>query len=189
MHVGIAISGKAGAGKNAFARVVAEQLAQHGQWGAEFNFADELKRELWEVHGLRKEDPGGREKLVWLGHGRREEYPDYWVERLARRVTDVLPYGVVPIITDCRYLNELSWARRFGFVTVRIDSTALDRSAVLHARGEDAVFAYSEHASETELDEEWFHLRFWNPHSTVAPLHEAAFYAVELLLGEVEIAA
>lgn len=187
---GIALSGKAGAGKNAFARELAPRLLQHGLWPVEINFADGLKLEMLERFGLKKEDPGGRDKLLEIGHGRRLEDPNYWVKALALRVDSLRPYGCFPLITDMRYLNEYGYASREMFLRVRVDATAMDRGSALSRRGEDREFAYSEHPSETQLDDASFDLRFWNPHGDtgISLAHHAAL-AAELVAGEVELAA
>lgn len=188
-YTGVCINGKAGAGKNHLAALIVDLLAQRGQWGVEVAFAEGVKRELWETRRMRKEDVGGREALVEIGHGRRVTQPDYWVEKMAERLAQILPFGVVPIITDCRYANELEWARRFRFVTVRVDASVLDRAVVLQQRGEDLEFASSDHPSECELDEAMFHLRFANPHHLPGVASGAASWIVELLVGEAELAA
>lgn len=184
--VGVCVCGKAGSGKNEFARTFADALAERGGWAVDFAFADALKQELWETHGLTKQDDGGRDLLVALGHSRRQERADYWIDRLAARIAQSLPFGVTPIITDCRYENELEWAKRNGFVTIRIDASATDRALVMHARGESPGFVYSDHASECELDEADYHLRFTNPHSDRFALTRAAYWALDLLLEESE---
>lgn len=184
--VGVCVCGKAGSGKNEFARTFADALAERGGWAAEINFADALKQELWEVYGLTKQSSNGRSKLIELGQSRREENPEYWIDRLAERIAHAAPYGITPVITDCRYVNELAWAKRNNFVTIRIDASATDRALVMHARGEDPGFVYSEHASECELDEADYHLRFTNPHSDRFALVRAAYWALDLLLEDAE---
>lgn len=185
-YAGVAIAGKAGAGKNAFATELQAELGRRGIWTESVAFADELKRELWEVHGLRKEDPGGRELLVELGHGRREKDPDYWVKRLARHVDSLRPFGLLPVVTDMRYLSEMKWARRSRLITVRVDALPMDRQVALTRRGEDPAFVWSEHPSEVELDEEAFDVRFWNPHGGLSVLPHYAKRVADLLDGTAE---
>lgn len=188
-YAGIAISGKAGAGKNALADELNLRLVGRGLWPFEITFAEGVKRELLERYGMRKEDPGGREKLVEIGHGRRQVEPDYWVHSLADRLAHLNPFGGYPVITDMRYKNEYDWARRAGFLMVRVDATQVDRMAVLGRRGEDPLFSESEHPSECELDEEQFTVRFWNPHGELLELGRWAYRIAELACGEVEAAA
>ena len=184
---GIAISGKAGAGKNAFATVLAEALVERGQWPTDIAFADELKRQLWVRYGMVKGDPGGREMLFKIGKELRGGDIDFFVKHLAGVVGSLIPYGVSPIITDLRYLNEYEWCKANGFVLVRVDATFLDRTLALSSRGEDPVLASSEHPAECDLDEEFFHVRFGNEHGRMAPMFTAAFLSMELLDDEVEV--
>lgn len=181
MFNGVAISGKAGAGKNFFARALQEELARRGQWAVEVGFADALKRELLRDYGMTKEDPGGREKLLEIGHGRREADHNYWVRQLAHHLDSLRPYGVIPLIADMRYDSELEWARASRYLCVRVDASGVDRGFVLYKRGEDPEFAYSDHPSETELDEASFHVRFWNPHGEAPVPH--VMRVADLLLG------
>lgn len=186
----MAFSGKAGAGKNTLARAVQDELARRNQWAVEVGFADALKKELLDHYGMTKEDPGGREKLLEIGHGRREADEDYWVRRLAQRIDSLRPYGVLPLVTDLRYLSELKWARAAGFLVVRVDASGIDRGYVLHLRGEDPSFAYSDHPSEVELDEEDFTVRIWNPHGDgVGRLVSQAYRLTDMLLGQADVAA
>lgn len=185
-YAGVAISGKAGAGKNAFARALQDELARRGQWSVEVGFADALKCELLEVYGLRKEDPGGREKLLEIGHGKRQLDQDYWVKRLAQRLDSLSAYGLIPLITDMRYLSELEWATRAGMLTVRVDASGVDRGYVLYQRGEAPEFAWSDHPSEVELDESVFRVRFWNPHGDMRNLESQACVVADFLLGEAD---
>lgn len=186
---GVAIAGKAGAGKNAFAAELESVLAERGIWTTQVAFAEGVKRELFELYGLRKEDPGGREKLIEIGDGRRQADPDYWVRAMAERVDSLRPYGVVPLITDMRYLNELEWAETARFVTVRVDATPMDRQVVLASRGEDREFAFSDTPSEVDVDDELFTVRFWNPHGSRLVLFHYACLVADLLDGTVELVA
>lgn len=187
--IGVAISGKAGAGKNHFADELSIRLVALGLWPVQMGFAEGPKAELWETQGLRKEDPGGRDALVELAHSRRSMDALYWVRRLAQRCESLSPFGAISLITDMRYANELAWAKESGLVTVRLDATRADRMAVLLFRGEDPEFADSMHPSETELDEASFDARFWNNHADPFWLARFAVRVVEMAVGEVERAA
>ena len=156
-----------------------------GHWPHELGFADGPKAELFETTGLSKGDEGWRDTLIELAHSRRGEQPDYWVDKLARRLVSLSPCGAVPIITDMRYYNELVWAAGNEFVTVRVDATHLHRMAVLHSRGEDPFFSESKHPSECELDESGFDFRFWNDHDSPFVLPHYAGRVIEMLLGQV----
>jgi hypothetical protein len=187
--IGIAISGKAGAGKNALAIHLADQLLGHGYWPYELGFAEGPKRELFERTGLTKTDPGGREALIDLAHSRRSDDKDYWVNVLSDRVDSLILFGLVPIITDMRYANELLWAGMSGFLAIRVDATRVDRMVALATRGEDPFFCDSEHPSEVELDEGVFDMRCWNPHSGFLSLERIAADVAETFFGQVDVAA
>jgi len=161
---GVAISGKAGAGKNAFALEIQRVLAVRGVRAVPVSLASAVKADVRRLYGLEKGDPGAREKLVEHGHGMRAVCPDYWIRRLVKQTDSLTPYGLIPLVTDVRYENEMRWARACDFLCVRVDATAMDRGYVLHRRGEDVQFAHSDHPTEVELDDWAFDLRFWNPH-------------------------
>ena len=163
MH-GVAISGKAGAGKNAFALEIQRVLALRGVQSVSVGFADALKEDVKRLYGLQKGDPGCRERHLEHGHGMRQACPDYWIRRLAKQTGSLTPLGLIPLVNDVRYKNEMRWAQASDFLAVRVDATAMDRGYVLYQRGEDVEFAHSDHPTETELDEWAFDLRFWNPH-------------------------
>jgi hypothetical protein len=164
-HPGVAIAGKAGVGKNTFGfelgKLISNEMLRPVNYVA---FADEIAQHVRDNFTVEKSDPGGRELMLRVGMGKREEDPDYWVRATAARCDSLISESVYPIITDMRFSNELEWARRRGFYTVRIDATGMDRGYQLYLRGEEPGFAFAEHPSETELDEEIFDVRFWNPH-------------------------
>lgn len=76
-------------------------------------FADALKREYAEAHGitvaeLERDKEKHRPGLVELGRRRREEDPDYWIKRLdLTGLSDI-------VITDVRYPNEAKWVLNQG---------------------------------------------------------------------------
>jgi len=179
---GVAISGKAGAGKSEFGLILERRLQEDGIWSAHLAFGDMVKQEVLDQYGLTKADPGGREALVAHGHGMRQVYADYWVDQLDRKYNSLTAYGITPIVTDVRYANEYDWATRSGLVIVRVDVQPMDRMVSLSSRGEKADFAFSEHPSETELDEAVFHYRFWNPHGdSFAAMYHAAVVVADML--------
>lgn len=186
---GIALSGKAGAGKNALANEIEEMLVRRGLWPMQAAFADAVKREMWDLHKLRKEDPGGRDMLVGIGYGRRQEQPDYWVEQMAGHLAQFTPFGALPILTDMRYQNEYDWAQRSGLLVVRVDATLPHRRAALLRRGESPEFCETDHPSETQLDDSPFDLRVWNDHSDPWSLAAIGSLVVDLLVGDAELVA
>ena len=186
IYAGVAISGKAGAGKDTFARHVMDELADRGIWSHRIGFADAVKEDVERIYGLTKADPGGREALVEYSNVARAENPLVWIERLDERLESLSPYGLVPLIADLRYANEKVWAQGRNMLTVRVDATGMDRAVVLTQRGECVELAYTDHVAETELDEAEFAVRFWNPHGSLSVLPHYAKLVVDLLDGTVE---
>lgn len=167
-YAGVAISGKAGAGKDTFATALCDILALRGVWATRVGFADAVKSDVLELHGVTKDMPGGRDVLVEYSNLARSINPDVWIERLEERLGSLSPYGLFPVIADLRYSNEYEWAAREGYLLVRVDTMRMDRMVVLSRRGEDPDFVDSDHESETALDEQDFDVRFWNPHNSEA---------------------
>src|ERR1019366_10527846 len=61
--------------------------------------------------------PYGKQRalLQWWGtEFRRSINPDYWVQRLAKRLAEEKPE--IALITDVRFLNEVQFCRRYGEV-------------------------------------------------------------------------
>jgi hypothetical protein len=177
---GVAISGKAGAGKDTFASAIIEVLGQLPEpiWATRVGFADAVKEDVFRTTGLTKSDPGGRVELIRYSNEERATDPAVWIKRLSSTLDSLNSYGVLPVIADMRYTNELEWAKSRGIVTVRIDATLMDRGLALYRRGEDVDLSESLHVSETELDTADFDFRFWNPHGDRQAQLRARVYAV-----------
>lgn len=144
----IGLSGKMQTGKSTTANYLAHELG-----GAVVSFADALRDEVAYHFGLdrlllRNSRYKGlslmmgmrgmtvREILQWFGALRREQNPDYWIERtLATR-----PPGIV-IIDDVRYQNEAEAIRAAGGYVFRLEPYPDWHPGV----GAD-------HVSETDLD-------------------------------------
>jgi hypothetical protein len=78
--------------------------------------------------------------LQWYGgEYRRGCNPMYWINKVAQRIADEKPE--IALVSDVRYLNEVSWIQLFGEVVSvsRPGCPSLDGTA-------------GHHASETELD-------------------------------------
>src|SRR3990167_2332529 len=153
-YAGIAISGKARAGKSTLAMMLTGKLG--APWHVE-SFSDavleEFAKEKWQVeyaeHGL---DPllerinankeNFRPELIELGQRRRAAEPDYWIHRL--------PCNPNAIIPNCRFRNEYNHFKKNDFYMVRVDAT----SEVREARGCPDLADIS----ETDLDS----IKAWN---------------------------
>lgn len=188
-YTGIAIAGKAGAGKTRFAQEIEKELIRRSYAPIRLAFADALKDEVEETYGVKKGDPGAREKLIEHGMARREQDVDYWVDALAFSFDLFRSLGNTPVIHDMRFRNEYDWAYRKRCLLVRLDATHTDRTLALSGRREDVGLAGSDHPSETDLDQAEYHLRFWNPHGGVIQLVKLACLVVDEFSGLVESAA
>jgi len=152
VNLGIALSGRAASGKSTLAREIVNELAKHGRAATILSFADEIKREVLELYGIRKSDRGGREELIRHGERRRLQDPLYWPRRMAPALERALERREVPVVDDLRFRAEASWLGGRGFYLVRVDTPAPLRAARLECRGEDPAFAYTANASEAQLD-------------------------------------
>lgn len=149
---GVAFSGRAASGKSTVARALADALAEREVTAEVFSFADGIKREVWELYGILKHHPGGRDALIRHGDERRLEDPHYWPDRLAPSITRALTARTLPVIDDLRFVAEAEWLRRRGFYLVRVKAPAKLRERRLKERGADPRFAYSGAPSEAQLD-------------------------------------
>lgn len=182
---GVAISGKAGAGKNAFALEIQRVLATRGVRAVQVSLAAAVKADVKRLYCLEKGDIGARKKLIEHGYGMRAVCADYWIRRLAKQTDSLTLYGVIPLVVDVRYENEIEWAQASDFLCVRVDATAMDRGYALYRQGEEIEFAVSDHPSEVELDDWDFDLRFWNPHGdNGSALSHYAVRVADLLLEQ-----
>lgn len=152
MILGVAYSGRAASGKSTRARELVDELAKGGRTATILSFADEMKREVYELYGIRKSDRGGRAALIRHAERRRLEDPFYWPHRMAPALERALLRREVPIVDDLRFRVEATWLAARGFYLVRVDVPAPVRAARLEARGEDPSFAYSTIPGEAQLD-------------------------------------
>lgn len=152
----VGISGKAQAGKDTLAAMVATQL-QFKKRVVRIGFADALKEECARVYGWNgAKDEAGRALLQRVGVERREQDPLYWVKRAFEKMTDPDTLYVVP---DVRFKNEAEAIRaksgevwrvdRFDPTTMKPFDNGLAADAKLHV-------------SETELDRYMFDVYFLN---------------------------
>ena len=149
---GIAISGKAGAGKNALAEHLAAGLVEEGEWPVYMAFGDELKRITFLETGLVKSDPGGREAMLRIGKRERERNVNVFRDALRRRYDDAVKCGLFPIVTDVRMFNEYAECYRLGMFLVRVNASDEHREIALRTRDESGAVWLSTHPTETDLD-------------------------------------
>lgn len=115
---GIAIAGRAGAGKSWLAKELKRELEMRGVRGAVVSLAAPLKEILWDREKLTKDDPGGRERLRQIGDELRAEDPGAVVGLAFAAVYKVWNDGAVAIIDDVRTPREHEAFRDAGFVSV-----------------------------------------------------------------------
>lgn len=143
----IAISGKAGSGKDTVGSILEEELAVDGYDVLLAHNADLVKFICSEYFGWDgKKDTFGRELLQYVGTDVvRSKNPDYWVDFIistVRLFPDTWDYVIIP---DCRFENELNRWRDFGYkVThIRVERPGYDSGLTPEQR---------DHKSETALD-------------------------------------
>lgn len=150
--VGFAISGKAGSGKSTLGAKLQDRLAQAGYSSCLTAFGTELKREVKELYGLEKSDPGFRAACITHGEGKRREDPNYWIQQCEEIVRGSRAQALVCIIDDVRFAREFDWARGLGFPLVRLEAPAPIRAARLKADRSEPEIADSDSPHETDLD-------------------------------------
>lgn len=156
----IALVGKSRSGKD----TVGQILVRHGSY-TRLAFADELKRAAlrldpyiplrytqlpvrlsdlirrvgWEL--AKDQFPEVRRVLQEYGQSVRELEPEFWVRPVQAQVRQGAEWNMPCVITDARYLNEVTALRAEGAVVVRVERPGAG------LKGDAA-----RHSSETELD-------------------------------------
>lgn len=132
----LGVSGYARSGKDTFAKYARELLLEKDIALVRFAFADKLKANinqfLVQKLGISANTRNDFEKkiirplLVGYGESARLLDKDYWINELRESMTAVIGEKldgkqIVPVITDVRYLNELSFIKELGgkVITVR----------------------------------------------------------------------
>lgn len=117
--VRIAVSGKAGSGKDTFYAIAKEILEKRGKKQPEnLKFA----RPLYDILHFAQEACGfdkekDRKFLQWVGtEWAREKNKDVWVNIMERKILTTQNF----IITDLRFLNELEMCKMNKVITVKI---------------------------------------------------------------------
>jgi hypothetical protein len=177
---GIAIAGRAGSGKSTLAREVVALLGARGLHAEVVSFATELKREVWELYGLKKGDVGSREALIEHGERRRAEDPLYWVRLAEPRFHELWQAGAVPVCDDLRRLPEFSWLAAHAFYKVRVTAPEERRRARLAAQGLNPDFAVTDDPTEVDHEGWLFDRRVHN--AGPRHLHHLAIAVVDRVL-------
>lgn len=146
---GIAMTGLAGAGKNAVGDVLVQCFGFQ-----QMALADPIKDlALREFGWDGQKDVRGRRLLQVLGTEAGREYREsIWLEKLVVRIA-TCPAPVV--VTDVRFANELTVLRGLGFVGVHIDRPGLTpmghESEAFGATRQEGCIGLMNHGTETEL--------------------------------------
>lgn len=158
---GIALIGRAGAGKSTVARILCERFDCGYQT---FSLAAPLKDMAARLWGT--EARTDRDKLQRLGVAVRDIHEDTWVELLLRTLDhatqrarpgapgwfEVSHTVVRPVVDDCRFPNEHAALKAAGFVFVKVLADKAARIERLRRNGKLQDEAQLEHVSETALD-------------------------------------
>ncbi len=150
----LALCGRMRSGKDSIADYLIEEFGYK-----KLSFAQALKEEVSKAVGCTVEEMNEeplRSQIrpvlqVWGTEFRRSQNPDYWVAKLRDKITDILevaPY----VVTDVRFLNEISMLRNFGFLVVNVDMDYDDVVDFLMALGKSESVAIDllSHPSENE---------------------------------------
>lgn len=112
----VLISGKAGSGKDTFGRWLELKLLEEGYTTQTLAYADEIKKVAKKFGWNGKKDYNGRVLLQFIGSewGRRMINKYYWITKLECKIDRKKDFI---IITDVRYLNEITYWEEQGYKT------------------------------------------------------------------------
>ena len=120
-HPVIGLSGFKRSGKDTAAHALSARLGY-----TRIAFADALRDEVFERHGIRlgdddKDKPlpayglrSYRDLLIEHAQERRAQNPDYWVERVDAKAREYRSLGIRIVVTDVRLPNEVTWLHAQG---------------------------------------------------------------------------
>lgn len=133
----VALVGKAGSGKTTLAMALVKDFGF-----VKLSFADKLKEFATAILLEPIDKERDREFLQLMGDGARRSIIDIWIKWLHFKLQSLERSGVIDfVVDDCRYLNEVEWLRKQGFIIVKL----VGRSYKLPAH-------ITEHPSEVEMD-------------------------------------
>lgn len=147
----IGLSGKAGAGKDTVAKMIAE--ANVG--GSTFfcPFARALKEKAREMGWNGEKDTNGRVLLQYMGVRERQDDPRYWIKRAFKTIDSFHDKDALVLITDVRFVNEAEAILKRGGQVWRVERPEYENGLSEEAKA---------HSSETELDGYTFNAWIWN---------------------------
>lgn len=106
-----------------------------------FKFADALYNECRRDHGMTEKNAP---LLQRVGQARRDEDPEYWIDKLAYSMKDFKGVG---LISDLRHVNEARWIQSQGGFVINVSRLNED------GRPYVAPDRDPSHISETALDD------------------------------------
>ncbi|PAD91639.1 AAA family ATPase [Shouchella clausii] len=152
MTLKIALIGKARAGKDS----VADLLAEHYGF-TKYAFGTALKRHFHDIFG--EQDGKPREGYQWFGQTMRERDPGVWVRKLFEEIDIDSQYDemfslapIFPVITDARQQNEYDRCRAEGYTIIRVEADDTTRLERMRAAGDRFNIDDLAHDTETQLD-------------------------------------
>lgn len=143
----VTISGSAGAGKDTLGQIIKEKLEEQDKAVLVTHYADLLKficQSMFAWDG--KKDEAGRSLIQYVGTDVvRKQSPNYWVDfiiSILKLFPNEWDYVILP---DCRFPNEISRIREFGYSVTHIH--------IVRDGFENALTKEQRsHASETAMD-------------------------------------
>lgn len=159
LPIGIAISGKATAGKDTIALEIQQLLQRAGRGGKIMKLATPIYDEAYLLGMSRDPDEKDRELLQRIGDERTDADPAYYPRVLWSDIRGHLDFlkvlnmpTVTYLVTDLRKLVEAEYLRQVGFAIVRLDvSPEVQTQRILELYGEEGLERLS-HWTETDLD-------------------------------------
>lgn len=176
------VSGKAGHGKDEFARLVKEKLESRGQTVLTIHFGDAVKWLAKEYYGYKGvKDTNDRAILQRLGtETLRAAYPTYWGEIVAKFISATANDWNYVLIPDLRFYNEFETVCQYNENVTTIRINRFDNDGKPYYNNNMRMNQLT-HISECELDDFNFEYIVEN-RSDVAALSESA----DLLIEELE---
>jgi hypothetical protein len=146
MIKGIGISGAQRSGKD----TLAAALMNDSNY-VRIGFADELKKLATRLTGIDMFEESNKIKhrafLISLGQTMRLHDPLYWVKAAQTEMEKLQDVGLIPLVTDLRFVNECKALKEMNFFLIRLDCN----EETLLQRGWDPK--YKNDPSEAELND------------------------------------
>ena len=127
----IGLCGHARSGKDTFCELAKSFLSKKKVGAARAAFADQLKRDLDSLCRNKvgcsafTDDPEEKKLIrpLLVAYGTdviRKIDENWWIDKLEVNLSLYQEYGLIPIVTDVRYPNELEWVKKHNGVNIYI---------------------------------------------------------------------